>query len=198
MNIFKIHRSPLFIRIVFVLAIFMMLLVSALTYRHVESINISSESLENTYKVSIEIEDLFSNIKNLEIERRNFLLTKNEKLPQLIFATKAQISLNIKQISKLTAENSDQKKHIKELQILLNEKFKIVEEALINYDTFTSEKIKENLLEGRRVMDRISIVIEKMLSIEQDLLLKRDLTNSSLTSTTPKIILFTTIICNKM
>lgn len=196
MNIFKIHRSPLFIRIVFVLAIFMMLLVSALTYRHVESINISSESLENTYKVSIEIEDLFSNIKNLEIERRNFLLTKNEKLPQLIFATKAQISLNIKQISKLTAENSDQKKHIKELQILLNEKFKIVEEALINYDTFTSEKIKENLLEGRRVMDRISIVIEKMLSIEQDLLLKRDLTNSSLTSTTPKIIfitLFTTI-----
>ena len=71
MNIFKIHRSPLFIRIVFVLAIFMMLLVSALTYRHVESINISSESLENTYKVSIEIEDLFSNIKNLEIERRN-------------------------------------------------------------------------------------------------------------------------------
>lgn len=196
MNIFKIHRSPLFIRIVFVLAIFMMLLVSALTYRHVESINISSESLENTYKVSIEIEDLFSNIKNLEIERRNFLLTKNEKLPQLIFATKAQISLNIKQISKLTAENSDQKKHIKELQILLNEKFKIVEEALINYDTFTSEKIKENLLEGRRVMDRISIVIEKMLSIEQDLLLKRDITNSSLTSTTPKIIfitLFTTI-----
>ena len=125
-----------------------------------------------------------------------FYLTKNEKLPQLIFATKAQISLNIKQISKLTAENSDQKKHIKELQILLNEKFKIVEEALINYDTFTSEKIKENLLEGRRVMDRISIVIEKMLSIEQDLLLKRDITNSSLTSTTPKIIfitLFTTI-----
>ena len=53
-----------------------MLLVSALTYRHVESINISSESLENTYKVSIEIEDLFSNIKNLEIERRNFLFNK--------------------------------------------------------------------------------------------------------------------------
>ena len=67
MNIFKIHRSPLFIRVVFVVAVFMMLLVSALTYRHVESINLSSDSVEHTYKVSIEIEDMYSNIKDLEI-----------------------------------------------------------------------------------------------------------------------------------
>jgi signal transduction histidine kinase len=196
MNIFKIHSSPLFIRIVFVIAIFMMLLVSALTYRHVESINVSSDSVEHTYKVSIEIEDLFSNIKDLEIERRNFLLTKNEKLPQLIIASKAKIFLNIRQIAKLTGDNIEQKKLNEEVQILLSEKFKIVDDALINYDTFTTNEIKENLLEGRRVMDRISIVIEKMLKIEHDLLLKRDITNNSLTSTTPKIIfitLFTTI-----
>lgn len=196
MKIFRVHRSPLFIRVVFVFAIFMMLLVSALTYRHIESINLSSDSLEHTYKVSIEIEDLFSNIKDLEIERRNFLLTKNEKLPQLINASKAKIYLNLKQIKKLTGDNPKHKILNNEIEILLSEKFKIVDEALLNFDTFTKDEIKENLLKGRAVMDRISIVIEKMLSIEHDLLLKRDITNNLLTNSTPKIIfitLFTTI-----
>ena len=196
MNIFKIHRSPLFIRVVFVVAVFMMLLVSALTYRHVESINLSSDSVEHTYKVSIEIEDMYSNIKDLEIERRNFLLTKNEKLPQLIFATKAKIYLNLKQISKLIGDNLEQEVLNKQVELLLAEKFKIVDKALMNFDTYTKDEIIENLKEGRAVMARISIVIEKMLSIEHNLLLKRDKTNNSLTNTTPKIIfitLFTTI-----
>lgn len=196
MKIFKIHRSPLFIRVVFVFAIFMMLLVSALTYRHVESINFSSDSVEHTYKVSIEIEDLYSNIKDLEIERRNFLLTKNEKLPQLIIASKAKIYLNLKQIKKLTGDNPKQKNLNDEIELLLSEKFKIVDEALLNFDTFTKDELKENLLKGRAIMDRISIVIEKMLSIEHDLLLKRDISNNLLTNSTPKIIfitLFTTI-----
>ncbi len=191
MKIFKIHRSPLFIRIVFVVAIFMMLLVSALTYRHVESINVSSDSVEHTYKVSIEIEDLFSNIKDLEIERRNFLLTKNEKLPHLIIASKAKIFLNIRQIAKLTGDNPKQKILKKQIQVLLAEKFKIVDDALINFDKFNTEDIKDNLLEGRRVMDQISIVIRKMLAIESELLASRDQTNNSLTNTTPKIIFIT-------
>ena len=169
MKIVKVHRSPLFIRVVFVVAVFMMLLVSALTYRHVESINLSSDSVEHTYKVSIEIEDMYSNIKDLEIERRNFLLTKNEKLPQLIFATKAKIYLNLKQISKLTGDNLEQEVLNKQVELLLAEKFKIVDKALMNFDTYTKVEIIENLKEGRAVMARISIVIEKMLSIEHNL-----------------------------
>ena len=194
MKIVKVHRSPLFIRVVFVVAVFMMLLVSALTYRHVESINLSSDSVEHTYKVSIEIEDMYSNIKDLEIERRNFLLTKNEKLPQLIFATKAKIYLNLKQISKLTGDNLEQEVLNKQVELLLAEKFKIVDKALMNFDTYTKVEIIENLKEGRAVMARISIVIEKMLSIEHNLLLKRDKTNNSLTKTTPKIIFITLFI----
>ena len=194
MKIVKVHRSPLFIRVVFVVAVFMMLLVSALTYRHVESINLSSDSVEHTYKVSIEIEDMYSNIKDLEIERRNFLLTKNEKLPQLIFATKAKIYLNLKQISKLTGDNLEQEVLNKQVELLLAEKFKIVDKALMNFDTYTKDEIIENLKEGRAVMARISIVIEKMLSIEHNLLLKRDKTNNSLTKTTPKIIFITLFI----
>lgn len=196
MTIFKIHKSPLFIRIVFVLAVFLMLLVSALTYRHVESIHLSSEAIEHTYKVSIEIEDLYSNIKNLEIERRNFLLTHNEKLPQIILASKAKIFLNLERITKLTEDNKEQAKLSNEIQNLLTQKFKIVDDALVRFDSFSPTELKKNLLEGRIVMEKISIVIQKMLSIERRLLMKRDETSNSLTNSTPQIIfiiLFSTI-----
>lgn len=191
MNIFKIHQSPLFIRIVFVLALFLMLLASALTYRHVDSIHSSSESIKHTYKVTIEIEDLFSNIKNLEIERRNFLLTKNEKLPQLILVSKARIFLNLDRISKLTKDNKRQAKLSKRLQILLSRKFEVIEDALLHYDTFTTNELKNNLLQARIYMDKISEVIDEMLAIERELLVKRDQANHSLTNTTPKIIFIT-------
>lgn len=191
MNIFKIHKSPLFIKIVFVLAIFLMLLTSALTYRHVESIHSSSQSIEHTYKVSIEIEDLYSNIKNLEIERRNFLLTQNEKLPQLILASKARIYLNLDKISKFTKDNKQQAILCEQIRNLTTEKFKIVDEALAHFDTFSTEELQKNLLESRIVMNKISVVIEKMLTIERKLLDKRNQKNHSLTNTTPKIIFIT-------
>ena len=84
MKILSIHKSPLFLKIVFVLAIFIMLFVSALTYRHMDSVTVSSEMVAHSYKVTIEIEQLYTTIKDLEIERRNYLLTKNKKLPTQI------------------------------------------------------------------------------------------------------------------
>ncbi len=191
MSLFKIHKSPLFIRIVFVLAIFLMLFVSALTYRHVESINVSTDAVEHTYKVSIEIEDLFNNIKNLEIERRNFLLTKNEKLPQLIAASKNRIISNLERISILSKDNIEQTKRATELNSLLLKKFEIVDNALENHNSYSTNELKSNLLEGRIYMEKISLVIHKMLANERKLLVKKDLASNSLTDSTPKIIFIT-------
>ena len=101
MKILSIHKSPLFLKIVFVLAIFIMLFVSALTYRHMDSITVSSEMVAHSYKVTIEIEQLYTTIKDLEIERRNYLLTKNKKLPTQINFSKLIIKHNIDYLKKI-------------------------------------------------------------------------------------------------
>ena len=71
MSVFSIHKSPIFLRMVFVIAIFIMIFVTALTYRHVEQLTLSSKSVTHTYRATVEIEQLYTNIKDLEIERRN-------------------------------------------------------------------------------------------------------------------------------
>lgn len=196
MKILSIHKSPLFLRIVFVLAIFIMLFVSALTYRHVESITKSSDMVAHSYKVTVEIEQLYTNIKDLEIERRNFLLTNNEKLPSQINFSKIIIKHNIENLKELTKDNPRQVYLLESIEKLSVEKFKIVDYALKNYKTLSKNDLKENLLQGKKVMDRISNLINEMLSIEKKLLLVRDKKNDSLTDSTPSLIyitLFTTI-----
>lgn len=191
MKILSIHKSPLFLKIVFVLAIFIMLFVSALTYRHMDSITVSSEMVAHSYKVTIEIEQLYTTIKDLEIERRNYLLTKNKKLPIQINFSKLIIKHNIDYLKKITSDNPKQKKLIDTIEKLCIEKFKIVDYGLNNYSSFTQDELKENLLKGKKIMEQISFKINEMLAIENKLLESRDKKNDSLINFTPKFIYIT-------
>ncbi len=191
MKILSIHKSPLFLKIVFVLAIFIMLFVSALTYRHMDSITVSSEMVAHSYKVTIEIEQLYTTIKDLEIERRNYLLTKNKKLPTQINFSKLIIKHNIDYLKKITSDNPKQKKLIDTIEKLCIEKFKIVDYELNNYSSFTQDELKENLLKGKKIMEQISFKINEMLAIENKLLESRDKKNDSLINFTPKFIYIT-------
>lgn len=196
MQIFSIHKSPLFLRIVFVIAVFIMIFVSALTYRHVDLLISSSKSVAHSYKVTVEIEQLYTNIKDLELERRNYLLVKNKNLIQNIADLKKEITKNIIRIEFLTKDNLKQKLLLKKLEVLVNEKFKIVDET-VNHDVpLTVDDIEGNLLSGKMVMDKIKIFIRIMLANEKKLLTERTAKNSNITDTTPAIIyitLFSTI-----
>ncbi|PZO29637.1 MAG: hypothetical protein DCF13_05875, partial [Flavobacteriaceae bacterium] len=116
-----------------------MLFVSALTYRHMDSVTVSSEMVAHSYKVTIEIEQLYTTIKDLEIERRNYLLTKNKKLPTQINFSKLIIQHNIDYLKKLTSDNPKQKKLIDTIEKLCIKKFKIVDYGLNNNLSFTQD-----------------------------------------------------------
>lgn len=196
MSILSIHKSPLFLRIVFVIAIFIMIFVSALTYRHVDLLISSSKSVAHSYKVTIEIEQLYTNIKDLELERRNYLLVNNKNLIQNIKDLKKEIVKNIIRIEFLTKDNLKQTMLLEKLEVLVNKKFKIVDETINHEVPLTNESLESNLLGGKMVMDKIKIFIRIMLSNEKKLLTERTVKNSNITDTTPAIIyiaLFSTI-----
>ena len=156
-----------------------------------DSITVSSEMVAHSYKVTIEIERLYTTIKDLEIERRNYLLTKNKKLPTQINFSKLIIKHNIDYLKKITSDNPKQKKLIDTIEKLCIEKFKIVDYGLNNYSSFTQDELKENLLKGKKIMEQISFKINEMLAIENKLLESRDKKNDSLINFTPKFIYIT-------
>lgn len=196
MNVFSIHKSPLFLRIVFVIAIFIMIFVTALTYRHVDQLTKSSKLVAHSYEATVEIEQFYTNIKDLEIERRNYLLVNNQNLIQNISDLKGDISKNLIKIELVVKDNPKQMLLLKKLEGLVNEKFKIIDQALYPQETLTFEQLKLSLLQGKILMDKINVFVNAMLTVEKESLVERTKKNNNITDTTPVIIyvtLFSTI-----
>lgn len=183
-------------KVVFVIAVFIMIFVTALTYRHVDQLTSSSKSVAHTYKATVEIEQLYTNIKDLEIERRNYLLVKNQNLIQNISYLKKEILINLLSIKYVTKDNPKQLLLLKKLDGLIKEKFKIIDNDINSGETLTFEQLKRTLLQGKILMDKIKIFVNAMLTIEKKSLIKKTKKNNNITDTTPVIIyitLFSTI-----
>lgn len=183
-------------KVVFVIAVFIMIFVTALTYRHVDQLTSSSKSVAHTYKATVEIEQLYTNIKDLEIERRNYLLVKNQNLIQNISYLKKEILINLLSIKYVTKDNPKQLLLLKKLDGLVKEKFKIIDNDINSGETLTFEQLKRTLLQGKILMDKIKIFVNAMLTIEKESLIKKTEKNNNITDTTPVIIyitLFSTI-----
>lgn len=183
-------------KVVFVIAVFIMIFVTALTYRHVDQLTSSSKSVAHTYKATVEIEQLYTNIKDLEIERRNYLLVKNQNLIQNISYLKKEILINLLSIKYVTKDNPKQLLLLKKLDGLVKEKFKIIDNDINSGETLTFEQLKRTLLQGKILMDKIKIFVNAMLTIEKESLIKKTKKNNNITDTTPVIIyitLFSTI-----
>ena len=178
------------------IAIFIMIFVTALTYRHIEQLISSSKSVAHTYKATVEIEQLYTNIKDLEIERRNYLLVNNQNLIQNIAELKVEISKNLTRIEAITKDNPKQVLLLKKLDGLVKEKIKIIDQDVNPQETLTFEQLKLTLLEGKILMDKIKVFVNSMLTIEKESLIERTKKNNTITDTTPVIIyitLFSTI-----
>jgi signal transduction histidine kinase len=196
MKFFSFHKSPIFLKVVFVIAVFIMIFVTALTYRHVDQLTSSSKSVAHTYKATVEIEQLYTNIKDLEIERRNYLLVRNQNLIQNISYLKKEILINLLSIKYVTKDNPKQLLLLKKLDGLVKEKFKIIDKDIKSRETLTFEQLKRTLLQGKILMDKIKIFVHTMLTIEKESLIKKTKKNNNITDTTPVIIyitLFSTI-----
>ena len=177
-------------------AIFIMIFVTALTYRHVDQLTLSSKSVAHTYEATVEIEQLYTNIKDLEIERRNYLLVNNQNLIQNISKLKEDVYKNLDRIESIVKDNPRQKLLLKKLEGLVNEKIKVIDQALDPNENLTYEQLKLSLLEGKILMDKIKFFISTMLTIEKEALIEKTKKNNNITDTTPVIIyitLFSTI-----
>ena len=86
--------------------------------------------VNHTYQVSLALEKLFMNVKDLETSKRNYILTRDEKVIDQILAEKKKISNSYEELFFMLKDNKEQLQNVKDLDFLIKEKFKIVDEAV--------------------------------------------------------------------
>ena len=182
----KFYEKPLFLKIVFIISIAIILFVSAVSFRHINNLNKSNDIVEHSYVVYGNIQKLYSEIKDLEIDRRNYFITRDKNILIQIQSDVSTVNNDINALEKLMNDNPKQIKNVKLLRGYFKEKIKVVEEGL-KYLNLKRDNplVVENIKKGSLVMEKISFTINKMVEIENNLLEKRLNDNKEVNRFTP-------------
>ena len=182
----KFYEKPLFLKIVFIISIAIILFVSAVSFRHINNLNKSNDIVEHSYVVYGNIQKLYSEIKDLEIDRRNYFITRDKNILIQIQSDVSTVNNDINAVEKLMNDNPKQIKNVKLLRGYFKEKIKVVEEGL-KYLNLKRDNplVVENIKKGSLVMEKISFTINKMVEIENNLLEKRLNDNQQVNRFTP-------------
>ena len=182
----KFYEKPLFLKIVFIISIAIILFVSAVSFRHINNLNKSNDIVEHSYVVYANIQKLYSEIKDLEIDRRNYFITRDKNILIQIQSDVSTVNNDINALEKLMKDNPKQIKNVKLLRGYFKEKITVVEEGL-RYLNLKRDNplVVENIKKGSLVMEKISFTINKMVEIENNLLKKRLDDNKEVNRFTP-------------
>ena len=122
MNLRLIH-SPLFYKILFVLSLGVLLFISAITYKHISNISKSTDSVVQSYKATLELEQLMSYVKDAETGVRGFVITRDSLFLKPYLGSREKINNSFIVLRNLSAGNELQLGHLNMLYVLVNRRY---------------------------------------------------------------------------
>lgn len=176
MKIRKIYKSTIFLKSIFVVSIFAIFFISAVTYKHISLLNESSSWVNHSYDVNLELERLMSYMKDAETGQRGFLITKDSTFLTPYVSSKIKIAESFAKVKKSVKDNPEQEQNLRKLEFYINKRQNYLSLALhLSLDKpLTNIDLKEKLIIGKQTMDSLRKQIDEMIIVEKNLLRKRE------------------------
>lgn len=196
MKYVPLHKSPLFLKIIFIVSVAIIFFIGGITFKHITVLKKSSDYVNNSYEVNIELERLISYIKDAETGQRGYILSKDKIFLEPYYNSKTLVKKSFKRVSTLTANSRTQQSNLKKLLYFINKKQNGLSKTLYLHELGINneETFKSNLIVGRQTMDSIRLKIEDMISTQKTLLQNRQQDYEATMNYTPLLIYLTLIV----
>ena len=196
MEIKKIYKSTLFLKIIFVICVFVIFFISAITFKHISLLDSTSTWVNHSYNNNIELERLFSYLKDAETGQRGFLITKDSTFLVPYVNSKKKIDNSLAIVKNYTKNNPDQEDNFRKLQFYISKSQNYLSATLhLSLKKSLSDKmLEEKLLIGKQTMDSIRNQINEMIYLEKKALKKREVYNKDTIKFTPIFVYATLLI----
>lgn len=167
-------NSSNYLRVIFIIAIFILLFLSSIAYKHNRDVNEYSKLLMHTYEINIELERLMSAIKDAETGQRGFMITRNHRFLTPYLFSRDKVNTSFIALKKLTANNPIQKKNLEKIYTLIIQRYVSFENCLkySDPDTYDKRKLDNHMFGGRILMENIRFKVDQMNDIEKNSLNK--------------------------
>jgi PAS domain S-box-containing protein len=166
----RLFQHPAFYKVVFVLSLFLLLFVSALTYRQLEAQNESERLVRESASMQLELEKLFSSLKDAETGQRGYVITRDSNYLQPYFFAQSQVGHSFRSLDRLVDGRVVQKHNIAGLKVKVDDRFRWIRHviALTNSNKGYTPELFEALRVGRRKMYDIRVLLNSMIQREED------------------------------
>lgn len=163
------------LRVIFVIAVFILLFLSSIAYKHNQDLNESSKLVMHTYEINIQLERLMSAIKDAETGQRGYIITRNARFLTPYIYSRDKVNTSFITLKKLTADNPVQQQNLQNLFKLIIQRFVSFENCLKYSDpkTYDKRKLDNHMFGGRILMENIRFKVDEMNDIEKNYLSKR-------------------------
>lgn len=162
-----IFNSTLFLKSVFAIALIILVFISSFSYFHTASFTKTSKWVFHSYRVSMELEQLESHLKDAENRQRGYIITKDSVFQQGFRQALTRVDRSLNKLEKLVADRLQQKNNLDSLRnfVKLRTDF-LAQTIFLNEEIKEPEAMNRHLLSGKHSMEKIHVHIREMLYLE--------------------------------
>ncbi|WP_188493949.1 sensor histidine kinase [Flavobacterium palustre] len=148
-----------------------------------------SDSIMNTYAISIELGQLISYIKDAETGHRGYVITNDSTYLEPFINARKNVNLTFQSLNNTIKSDTVKQQQLIRIYELVDKRFSYFKNNFANKDEFNTD-----FKNGKMVMDSLRSEIEIMLSTENKLLTTKDKLYKYNNSNTPLIVFSTFLI----
>jgi signal transduction histidine kinase len=185
----KLFDSIGFIRAVFLIAFFILIFLASITYRHIKELDKISDSIMNTYEISIELGQLISHIKDAETGYRGYIITNDSLYLEPFINARKNVNNSFQTLNSILESDPKKKERLLRIYDLVDKRFSYFTNNFSNKTQFN-----KNFKDGKIVMDSLRTEVNSMLNVENKLLNSKGKLYKYNNSNTPLIIFSTFLI----
>src|SRR5713101_9252781 len=156
----------------FGLALAILVVIGAVSYRSTTGFIESSEWVEHTHRVLEKLTDLVARMTDAETGQRGYVITGEEHYLEPYRSAIEAVDQRLKDLRKLTADNPNQQRRLDALEPLIASKFTELKDTIDLRKSKGFEAALRIVLtdKGKRVMDDIRKVASEIANEENELL----------------------------
>jgi len=185
MKLTEFIRTPLFLKILFVISIAVIFFISGITYKHLTRLSNSSDEVSRAYEMTLQLEKLMSQIKDAETGNRGYIITKDSAFLEPYLYAKLRINTSFTVLDHLTNSRQLPNENLALLKKLTDNRLARMEQSILLTQQNKTKELQENILKGKTTMDSIRTCVAGMTDLETRLLSIRQENYKNTFSITP-------------
>ena len=192
----QLRNSTIFLKIIFVISAAVIFFIAGITFKHITVLKKSSNWVEQSHNVNMELERLISYLKDAETGQRGYILTNDKSFLTPYTESKTLIRNSYRKVSALTENSRTQQANLKNLLFYINKRQNYLSKTLYltEQENYDKKVLKNYLIIGKSAMDSVRNKIENMMITQKYLLQNRQEDYKSTMNYTPLLIYLTLLV----